>query len=198
MYTQILTDPNKNNSNRFVYLVNAFGVGLLDQQKPLSTLVEERLHKISTPNQYYSCSLIARLDSKVAKKILGYNGNIERVFTLGNIGLILRPATDEIIKATSPNDMGTPFSQQQLRDYIVNLGEDHHTPLEMLTEVGAHNHLVLEGNNKTEIQAVFFKYYVPKTKSYMRKQAEELTHLLAENTGKDIPIVRIDEIRRKG
>lgn len=179
--TEILTKPAEG-LNNFVYIVH----GLIDWHDGRE--MEERVKKI-LDSDGYCASLIGHLDPEIAEKHLdGYRGEVHHVQTLGTIGLIVRPQSDEDIKIAWNRDVGSPDGPAELKKFVELHEGKRKTPFQLLTQTKLlYNELIIKSGRKPEIEGVFYQEEVPRAKY----EATVLSEIVERITHKEVPIVKI-------
>lgn len=191
MFKKVLTNPNEHNSNDFIYLVH----GLIDYSENGITPedVAYKIGKIRNSDEFYRASMIGRMDKESAKQRVGWHGGeLYRMFTFGNVGLIVNPASDEDIKIAWYCGLGSPNEPEELKKFVEQHKGKVRSPLYIFTksmnadDVFGDNEFVIEGNPATQIQGVFYRD---------NHQASEKAKMVQDVTCKiiqsDIPIIRL-------
>ena len=116
MFKKVLTNPSEHNPNDFIYLVH----GLIDYGNNGITPedVTGKIGKIGSANEFYRASMLGQMDEDSAKQRVGWHGELYRMFTFGNVGLILNPANDEDIKIAWYCGLGSPNEPEELKKFV--------------------------------------------------------------------------------
>lgn len=190
MIREVLTHPKEHDKDNFIYLVH----GILDWNGNgiSSHELREKLKRINDPNQFYRASLIAHLNEGSARKRFGYHGEITQSGTFGDIGVILNPVNEESLYIAWNCDLGSPWDPVQLKEYAQKHRGKRKYPLALLTQtVGPsdikYNELILQGDEDTLVQGVFFREDDVKTKD----KARMLTNIACEISQKDLPAIEL-------
>ncbi len=187
MIKRLLTDPREHNPDDFVYLVHGFLGGFSRE-----TLID-RINIIRTKGLFYRASLITHLDEKSAKERLGWpRGEVYQLGTFGNIGLILDPAYDSLVRVAWNCDLGSPTGQENLREFVRKHSGKIRHPLTLLTDTQGpsnikYNELILEGDEKTAVKGVFYR---PESE-YKGKQLGDIVSELMQS---EVPVIGLPDV----
>lgn len=183
MFKKILTNPQNHHPKDFIYLVHGINIWQME-----GTL-EDSIDKIQNPNRFFDASLISHLNEKSAKKRLSWDkGGILQLGTSGNIGLIIEPYEDSLIRFTSYLEAGTPSSDEEIKSFLKREKTRIKSPIDIFTGTtlpNEYNRLILEGNPKTKIQGIFYR-----SDSGKKQELQEKVSMLQRLLKKEVPIVR--------
>lgn len=183
-YVETLTNPKEHNEDNYVYIVHSTD---LDN-------VEGAIKKIKNPENHFSASLIGKLPKEEAKEKLSYHGGVEQTETFYPVGLIVSPAEPDDIKVAWNCDLGVPTDQEELKEWVKEHEGKRKPPVSLLTQsVGSipYNEMVIQGDEKTEIQGIFYK-------PYAESQAERIKTLLEEKNYDDVELIPIHDSKGTG
>lgn len=188
MFKKILTNPKEHNPDDFVYLVH----GLMDWDFSglTSQEMEDHVSKIRNPNQFYSASMIARLNGESAKRRIGWHdGSISQTSTFGLVGLILGPADDTIIQIAWNCDIGSPHDPSELGRFVQKHKGKIRYPLTLLTQTkgSPYNELILRGDERTDIKGVFYTPINPKEE----RNGKILAEIVSEVMQSEVPVIQL-------
>jgi hypothetical protein len=192
MFKDALTEPKEHTPNEFIYLVHGLldwnGNGISHQE------MKDKVNRIRDPNQFYRTSMIAHLDAESAKKRLGWcGGEVYQMGTFGNVGLIVDPARDGLVKIAWNCDLGSPVDQKELEKYVQQYksrGCKH--PFSLLIETKGlddikYNELILKGDKSTIVKGVFFKPQDSETEHKGRQLGEIVSEIMQTN----VPVIEL-------
>ena len=189
-FKEFLTDPREHNPDDFIYLVHGLvNWDFSDFGKELSReQVAEKIDLIKNPKSFLDTSLIANLNEDAVKNRMGWK-NYSKVCQLGtfsDVGLIISPASDSLIKIAWNCDVGTPMEQEE-REKFVSCHRGKIKPVSrLLTDVkgSLYNHIILQGNYENEIKGIFYNH--EKSNHF----AERLEKILNDVLQEEIPIIK--------
>src|SRR3989338_3844991 len=194
MFKKILTNPREHNPNDFIYLVHS----LLDWNgnKISPQEIKDKVNRVKDPNQFYSSSMIAHLDSESAKQRIGwYGGEVYQIGTFGNVGVIVDPAHDSLVQIAWNCDIGSPWNPEELEKYVQQYRGRIKCLLILLTQTKGgdlikYNELIVRGDKETEVKGVFYKSFDSKTE-YKGKQLGEIVSELMQS---EVPVIELPAV----
>ena len=195
MFKKVLTNPSEHNPNDFIYLVH----GLIDYGNNGITPedVKGKIGKIGSANEFYRASMLGQMDEDSAKQRVGWQGGeLYRMFTFGNVGLILNPASDEDIKIAWYCGIGSPNEPEELKKFVEQHKGRVRSPLYIFTksmnadDVLGDNEFVIEGNPATQIQGVFYR-----DNHNASEKAKMVQDVASEVIKSDVPIIQLPDSR---
>lgn len=183
MFKEILTDPSVHDPENFIYLIH----GMVDSSE---IVMRYNLNMITDPGYFFSASLIGRLDSKTGKTMFGYDREISQLVTFGDIGMIIRPVDDNVIYIAWNCDLGSPVGNDELKAFAEEHKGKIRPALTLLTETKGYpsvklNHLIVRGNEKNELQGVFYR------REGSKKDAEMLIEMARDIIGYEGPLIQL-------
>lgn len=183
MFKEILTDPSVHDPENFIYLIH----GMVDSSE---IVMRYDLNMITDPDYFLSASLIGRMDSKTGKTIFGYEREISHLATFGDMGMIIRPADDNVIYIAWSCDLGSPVGNEELKAFAEEHKGKIRPPLTLLTETKGYpslklNHLIVRGDEKNELHGVFYR------RESSKKDAEMLIEMASDIMGHEVPLVQL-------
>ena len=193
MFKKVLTNPREHNPNDFIYLVH----GLMDWEGNGITPddVRYKIGRIKTSGEFYRASLVGHMDESSAKQRLGWHGGeLYRIFTFGDVGLIINPSSDEDIKIAWYCGLGSPWDPKELKRFVEQHKGKVRSPLYIFTksmdidDVFGDNELILEGNPKTQIEGVFYR-----DQAY--EKAKMVQDVASEIVQSNLPIIQLPNSR---
>jgi len=196
MFKDVLTNPSEHKPDDFIYLVH----GLLpyDGNEITPEDVGREISIIKTPNEFYRASMIGRMNEASAKQRLGWcGGELYRMFTFGDVGLILNPASDENIKIAWYCGLGSPNEPEKLRSFVERYKYRIVEPLCIFTkstglpdDILGDNEIIIEGDPATEIQGVFYR-----NSDQAYNDARMVQDVASEILQSNLPIIQLPNIR---
>lgn len=195
MFKKSLTEPKEHNPNDFIYLVHGLidygGNGITPED------IEEKIGKIRNVGEFYRASMIGQMDGESAKQRVGWHGgDLYRMFTFGNVGLITNPASDEDIKIAWYCGLGSPNEPEELKNFVEQHKGKVRNPLYIFTksmnadDVLGDNEFVIEGNPATQIQGVFYR-----DNHQASEKAKMVQDVASEIIQSDVPIIQLPDSR---
>ena len=183
----IVTDPKDHSNDDFVYLVSTFFRRDLSGPTDLEREFTRRIGNILNGEAFYRASLIGHMITPVAARRLQYHGEIGHTWTIGDFGLIVKPASDGHICVASRFDIATPWSQAGLSEWVTHHNGRVEPPVMLLTEAVVHNEVVVRGeNDKGQIEGVYLKQ---SAEGNEKQNVAVLMTLLRSRYGIDVPLV---------
>lgn len=192
-FKDVLTDPRDYDPNNFIYLVHGIMMPYYytDASQEMRGKMIDTVNRIKDPKQYYRASLIGHLSAEFAKQKIGWYGReVHQLVTFGNIGLILRPASDGLVEIAWNCDLGSPNDQKELAEFVQKYKERIKNPLILLTQSILHNELILRGDKNTKIVGVFF-IDDSKTTEYDDKVLRELVKEIKQKEQTEVPVIKL-------
>ena len=198
MFKKVLTDPKEHNPNDFVYLVHGIldynGNGIAPED------IKYKVKKVRTLGEFYRTSLVGHMDKDSAIKRVGWHGGeLYSMFTFGDVGLIINPASDDNILVAWYCGIGSLNEPEKLREFVVQHEGKVRSPLCLFTkslkvddDVRRDNELILEGHPKTEIRGVFYR-----DKKDASAKARMVSDIAADMMQKEVPIIELPKSRVK-
>ena len=195
MFKKVLTNPSEHNPYDFIYLVH----GLIDYSGNGITAkdVRGKINKIKSVNEFYRASMIGQMDEDSAKQRVGWHGcELYRMFTFGNVGLIINPASDEDIKIAWYCEMGGPNEPEELKKFVEQHKGKVRSPLYIFTksmnadDVFGDNEFVIEGNPTTQIQGVFYR-----DNHQASEKAKMVQDIASEVINSNVQIIQLPDSR---
>lgn len=189
MFKRLLTDPKEHDINDFVYLVH----GIENLTDISHTNIKSEIEKIINPNFFYRSSLIAELSENSSFEKIGYcGGRISQYGTLGDIGFIVNPASDSLIKIAWNCSLGSPKDSKDLEDFVNEYSGRIRYPLILLTQTigyenSSYNEIIVKGDNSSKISGIFYK---PKNLE-IERSLEILKNIVYDILKCEIPIIEL-------
>lgn len=194
MFKEILTNPKEHNPNDFIYLVHGLldwnGNGISHQE------MKDKVNRVRNPDQFYRASMIAHLGGESAKQRFGWHGGeLYQMGTFGNMGVIVDPASDDLVQIAWNCDLGSPWDSKELEKYVQEHKGKIRYPLTLLTQTKGpedikYNELILKGDENTIVKGVYFRSQDSETE-YKGKQLGEIVSELMQ---KEVPIVALPAV----
>ena len=190
MFKELLTEPKEHNPNDFIYLVYSLidlhGNSISPQK------MRDKVNRVRDPNQFYSASMIAHLDKESAKKRIGYIREVYQIGTFGDIGIIVDPAYNDLVKIAWNCDLGSPLDPKELENFVQEHKGKIKNPLTLLTQTRGpagfkYNELILKGDENTVVKGVFFKPQYSRTEY----EGKQLGAIVSEIMQSEVPIIEL-------
>lgn len=190
MFKEILTKPENHDAGYFIYLVHA--IAPEEYGGSLEDKLERRIDKILDSERLFSASLIGCIGEEQAKK-RGLKP-IKKLGTYSSLGVIVRPADNDLICVAMNEDLGSPTGAE-LESYAEMYNGCVMSPMDLLTSgnPASHNELIVKGHKLNQIEAVFYQPGKKRVGEYSstRNDAESLAEKLTEKLGRNIPVVEV-------
>ena len=193
MIQKSLTAPKLHNPNNFVYLAHAFMNW--DRSDISHQETRERVDRIKDPTQLYRASLVGKLDGETSKKRIGWHGgDIYRVGTFSDVGIITNPMTEMPIKIAWNCDLGSPLDPSDLEKFVQEHKGKVRYVHELLTknkgDPRAYNEIILRGTQQTQVQGVFYR----EGSSITQSDGRRLGEIVSEIMGVTMPVIALPDI----
>jgi hypothetical protein len=161
-YKKHLTDVRKHDPANFVYIAHAFMDVMQDPLTPEG--IERKIKSITEAENFFRASLIGRVTGEDEKQqiVNKYGPTIANTSTFGHYGFLVTPSYDEPIYVAWKSDLGSPNEMAELRAFaLANKGKRkqvfHLLSDNVRDPIIDYNELVLRGDPKTRISAVFYQ-----------------------------------------
>ena len=202
MYRAHLTDPKLHDPANFIYVV----CGIIDY-KALSeahsvdvfdkNAVHLALQKVRNFRDFYSASLVGKLDSSRAKETLDWsNGELSQLATFGNLGLIIKPEDTDVWVAWN-SDIGTPGCKEERIPFVQKHKGKRKSVYDLMTDAlkvsnpsVSYNELVIQGNPNVDITGLFYK---TPCRSKLERQIKTVSQIVMDALKEELPIIEIPE-----
>jgi RimJ/RimL family protein N-acetyltransferase len=195
-YKNALTDPENHDSNNYIYLVRGVAFNDLDKPAEIQAHVTD---KIKDPNLFYRASMVGVLSPEAVKQRFGSQEEVYQVSTYNLFGLVLDPASDDIVHIAWNCDLGSPLEPRKLEQFVKEHEGKRRDLFTLLANTReGYNELIIRGDEETKVVGVFYspidvEYFDSKAKV----KSEILRDVVSEFAGRELPLVEIPPTRKR-
>lgn len=194
-YKNLLTNPREHDPNNFIYLVR--GV-YFDAEWSKKDDIKDIVNMIKNPNMFYRASIVGCLDREAMYQRFGCpNRKVHQVSTYNQLGLILNPASDDVVLIAWNCDLHSPSKSESIKEFIKKYEGKRKDLLTLLTQSKSpygygHNELILGGNEETEIVGIFYTFLgIDYFDLRTEQNKDALMSAISNFMKSDIPLVHI-------